>query len=222
MILALFGPPGSGKGTQAKTLLGHLGVPQLSTGDMLRESIRLGETLGIKAKEFMSKGQLVPDDLMVDLIKVRIQRQDCKNGFMLDGFPRTVAQAKALDLMLAGLKTKIDHVVSFCVPTEELVSRLSGRLVCSGCGTSYHEKHKIPKKSGICDLCGKPVVKRDDDKPEVVRTRLETFQRETAPVEAYYAQLGALRSVNATGTEKEIFDRILAVMNYETRKEKSH
>lgn len=212
MILALFGPPGSGKGTQAKTLLKHLGVPQLSTGDMLRESIKLGEPLGIQAKEFMNKGQLVPDSLMIELIKQRIQKPDCKNGLLLDGFPRTVPQAEALDKMLGGLGNSLDRVVSFQVPTDELVSRLSGRLVCSNCGTSYHEVSKPPKVSGICDVCGGKVLKRDDDKPAVVRTRLDTFQRETAPVEAYYASKGVLRPVNALGTEPEIFGRILAAI----------
>lgn len=215
MILILFGPPGSGKGTQAKTLLHKLGIPQLSTGDMLREAIKLGSSLGIRAKEFMNQGKLVPDDLMVTLIKERVQRPDCERGFLLDGFPRTVSQAGSLDAMLVSLKAQIDHVVSLLVPVEELVQRLSGRLVCSRCGTSYHEKTKKPKESGICDVCAGAILKREDDRPEVVRTRLATFQNETAPVENFYAMQGKLKPVDATGNENDVLQRILRAIGYE-------
>ena len=212
MIIALFGPPGSGKGTQAKSLIQELGIPQLSTGDMLREAIKAGASLGVKAKEFMSKGHLVPDGLMIDLIQERIQQKDCGKGFMLDGFPRTVAQAEALDSMLAKLGLTLQHVVSFVVNTEELIKRLSGRLVCSQCGASYHEHTKAPKKAGFCDLCNGSVIKRDDDRPEVVGQRLSTFKAATAPVEAYYEKQGRLRAVDAEGSEKEVFQRILTVI----------
>jgi adenylate kinase len=209
MIVALFGPPGSGKGTQAKTLVKALNIPQLSTGDMLREAIKEGSTLGVKAKEFMNKGQLVPDSLMIDLIQNRIKQSDCKNGFLLDGFPRTVAQAEALDLMLGSLQLKLDHVLSFAVDRAELVDRLSGRLVCSNCGTSYHERTKLPAKAGKCDVCGGPVIKRDDDKPEVVEARLVTFLASTKPVADFYSRAGRLREIKASGAEKDIFERIM-------------
>lgn len=209
MIFALFGPPGSGKGTQAKNLVQALGIPQLSTGDMLREALKAGSALGLEAKEFMNKGQLVPDSLMIGLIRTRIQANDCKQGFMLDGFPRTVAQAEALDKMLVDLELAMEHVVSFLVDRKELVSRLSGRLVCSNCGASYHEVSKAPKKAGVCDICGSPVVKREDDRAEVVEARLETFHASTKPVEDYYREKGRLREVQASGQENEVFQRIL-------------
>lgn len=209
MILALFGPPGSGKGTQAKALVQKLGIPQLSTGDMLRESIKEGTSLGTQAKTFMDQGKLVPDSLMVSLIQDRIRAKDCTKGFMLDGFPRTVAQAEALDSMLAGQSLALDCVVSFLVDRKELVERLSGRLVCSNCGTSYHEKTKQPAKAGICDNCGGNVTKRADDQPAVVETRLETFLAATKPVEDFYRSRGRLREVKASGPEKEVFQRIL-------------
>lgn len=222
MIFALFGPPGSGKGTQAKILVQKLGVPQLSTGDMLREAIKQDSALGIEAKKFMDKGQLVPDSLMIDLIQNRIQAPDCSKGFMLDGFPRTVAQAEALDQMLKAHRLSMDHVVSFVVDRKELVGRLSGRLVCSKCGASYHEKTKQPAKSGICDVCGGPVLKRNDDKPAVVETRLETFLASTKPVEDFYRAKGRLREVDAQGSESEIFERILKAIGRAPERVKSH
>ena len=209
MILALFGPPGSGKGTQAKALIKTLGIPQLSTGDMLREDIKADSELGRQAKEFMNKGQLVPDSLMIGLISKRIKASDCQKGFMLDGFPRTVAQASALDENFAANGLKLDHVVSFMVDRKELVSRLSGRLVCSNCGASYHESTKPPQKAGVCDLCGSGVIKRPDDQTQVVEARLETFRESTKPVEEYYRAKGRLREVNAAGSEEEVFQRIL-------------
>lgn len=222
MILALFGPPGSGKGTQAKRLVAALGVPQLSTGDMLREAIKQGTPLGKRADEFMSKGNLVPDDLMVDLIKARIRNPDCVRGFMLDGFPRTVAQAEALERMLSGLSRTIDHVVSFHVDQEELVHRLSGRLVCSNCGSSFHDQDKPPKSKGKCDVCASGLIKRDDDAPGVVRHRLETFLKSTAPVEQYYKAKGVLRQLDALGAEEEVFERILSVVGRESLSQKTH
>lgn len=211
MIIALFGPPGSGKGTQAKLLIKNLGIPQLSTGDMLRESIKAGTQTGIAAKKFMDQGQLVPDEVMVGLIKDRIALPDCKNGFMLDGFPRTVAQAKALDQMFEVSKLRLDHVVSLNVPRKDLVSRLSGRLVCSGCGASYHEMSKPTKVKGQCDICGAVVSKRPDDRAEVVEARLETFAASTKPVEDYYRAKGNLREIEAQGPENEVYQRIVAV-----------
>ncbi|MCO5143969.1 MAG: adenylate kinase [Oligoflexia bacterium] len=212
MVIALFGPPGSGKGTQAKALVKHLRIPQLSTGDMLRESIKQGTPLGVKAKGFMDKGDLVPDSLMIDLIKDRITGPDCKNGFMLDGFPRTVAQAEALDQMFLQSGLKMESVLSFQVNKLELVDRLSGRLVCTNCGASYHEKTKMTQMPNICDICQGPVVKRDDDKSEVVEARLTTFKESTAPVEEFYRSKGVLKEINAEGSEQEVFQRILAAI----------
>lgn len=212
MIFALFGPPGSGKGTQAKALAKTLAIPQLSTGDMLREAIKSGSELGAEAKSFMNQGQLVPDSLMVELIKGRIGAPDCSNGFMLDGFPRTVAQAKALDTMLDGLHLKLKTVVSFEVDRAELVSRLAGRLVCSSCGASYHELSKRPRKEGVCDTCGGAVIKREDDRADVVEARLQTFLSSTKPVADFYEAQGRLAKVDASGAEKAIFERIMGAL----------
>jgi adenylate kinase len=209
MIFALFGPPGSGKGTQAKALVENLGIPQLSTGDMLREAIKQGTPLGQEAKGYMDKGQLVPDSLMVGLIQHRIQAADCKKGFMLDGFPRTVSQAESLDTMLKDQGLALGAVVSFMVNHNELIARLSGRLMCSKCGTSYHEQSKPPRVAGVCDVCGSAVIKREDDKPAVVQTRLQTFLASTKPVEDFYRAKGRLKEVDAVGTESEIYGRIL-------------
>lgn len=212
MIIALFGPPGSGKGTQAKALMKHLGIPQLSTGDMLREAIKNGTPLGIKAKAYMDKGSLVPDSVMIDLIRARIVELDCKKGFMLDGFPRTVAQAEALEKMFLEHHLKMNSVLSFQVNKPELVDRLSGRLVCTNCGASYHEKTKMTRVPGICDICQGSVIKRDDDKSEVVEARLSTFKEATAPVEAFYRSKGCLKEIDAEGAEQAIFQRILAAI----------
>lgn len=211
MIIALFGPPGSGKGTQAKFLIKNLNIPQLSTGDMLRESIRGGTSTGLEAKKFMDQGKLVPDEVMIGLIRDRIALQDCKNGFLLDGFPRTVAQAQALDDMFDSASLKLDHVISLLVSRKELVGRLSGRLVCSKCGASFHEISKPTKLAGICDVCGADVSKRADDRAEVVEARLETFTASTKPVEEYYRAKGKLREVDAQGSEMQVYQRITSV-----------
>ncbi len=222
MIFALFGPPGSGKGTQAKSLVKTLGIPQLSTGDMLREAIKAGSKLGLEAKEFMTKGQLVPDSIMIGLIESRIQQPDCAMGFMLDGFPRTVAQAEALDGMLEAQGLQLTDVVSFIVNRPELINRLAGRMVCSSCGASYHENFKQPKQAGVCDICGGAVVKRDDDKAEVVKARLETFLEATKPVEDHYRAQGRLREINAEGSEQEVFLRIMQAVRRSAQGVKSH
>jgi adenylate kinase len=210
MIIILFGPPGSGKGTQAKVLEISLGIPQLSTGDMLRSAIKDGNELGKKARSFMDKGRLVPDDLIVELIRNRMDADDCQKGFLLDGFPRTVAQAKSLDSMLEAVSKNIGGVLSFVVNEAEVIKRLSARLTCGACGASFHEVDKAPKISGICDNCGSDkLLKREDDRADVVRARLETFQAETKPVEVYYERKGMLRKINAEGSPKEVEMRIL-------------
>lgn len=216
MVYILFGPPGSGKGTQAKNLQADLKIPQLSTGDMLREAIKAGTELGHKAKSFMDAGDLVPDAVMVGLIEERIQQPDCDAGCLLDGFPRTVPQAEALDVMLAKANKPIQRVVSFLVNDDELVQRLSGRLVCSDCGASFHETTRAPKVSGVCDYCGgKNLKKRDDDAPEVVRNRLKAFKQQTAPVEDFYRKKGLLAQINASGEFSEIYARLREAMSGE-------
>ena len=210
MIIILFGPPGSGKGTQAKILQNSLSVPQLSTGDMLRSAIKEGNELGKKARSFMDKGRLVPDDLIVELIRNRMEAEDCKKGFLLDGFPRTVAQAKSLDSMLEAASKHIGGVLSFIVNEAEVIRRLSGRITCGVCGASYHEADKPPKKQGVCDSCGSDkLLTRDDDRADVVKARLETFQAETKPVEVYYERKGMLYKINAEGSPKDVETRIL-------------
>ena len=215
MILALFGPPGSGKGTQAKVLVRKLRIPQLSTGDMLRAAIKQSSSVGAKARSFMDKGELVPDSLMIELIRERIGGSDCADGFMLDGFPRTVAQAQALDDMLKTQGLSLDRVISLVVDRKELVKRLSGRIVCSKCGASFHELSKPPQKPGLCDVCGGDLIKREDDRPSVVETRLETFLASTRPVENFYRSKGLLTEVDAGGPEAEVLARIMKVIGGE-------
>jgi len=218
MVVVLFGPPGSGKGTQAKTLISKLGIPQLSTGDMLREAIAAGQELGKEAKEFMNQGNLVPDEVMVSLIRERIQAEDCANGFLLDGFPRTEAQAEALDSMLLDVGKPLQKVISFQVDEEELIQRLTGRIVCSSCGASFHETNKPPKLQGKCDYCGSTeLAKRSDDSAEVVRARLKTFQTETAPVEGYYAQKNLLQKIPAMGDPDVISDRVFQALEQDAK-----
>ncbi len=213
MVYILFGPPGSGKGTQAKTLQEDLKIPQLSTGDMLREAIKAGSELGVKAKTFMDAGDLVPDEVMVGLIEERLKDPDCEQGCLLDGFPRTVPQAEALETMLAAASKPISKVVSFQVNEEELVTRLSGRVVCGDCGASFHEDTKPPKQAGQCDYCSsKNLKKRDDDKPEVVRNRLQAFQKQTSPVEDFYKTKGLLSQIDAMGEFENVYSRLREAM----------
>lgn len=198
MIVILLGPPGSGKGTQAKRLITKHGWPQLSTGDMLRSAIQAGTDLGLKAKTYMDKGSLVPDEVVIGLIQDRIQKPDCKGGVVLDGFPRTIPQAEALDRMLQTLGRSVGKVVLFEIPDHELVARLSGRRTCLKCGAMYHVDSAPPKgKSGICDHCGDALVQRDDDKPEVITKRLGVYHQQTAPLAGYYRHKKILVSLDA-------------------------
>ncbi len=197
MNLILLGPPGAGKGTQAKRLQESLGIPQLSTGDMLRALASQGSELGLKAKGFMDAGQLVSDDVMIDMIAERIDETDCGKGFILDGFPRTVAQAEALDEMLGRLKRKLDRVIEMTVDDEALVERITGRFACARCGAGYHDVFQRPRKDGVCDACGHTeFVRRADDTAETVRARLEAYHAQTAPLLPYYRQRGVLSSVD--------------------------
>jgi adenylate kinase len=198
MILVLLGPPGSGKGTQAKRLTAERNWPQLSTGDMLRSAISQGTKLGLEAKSFMDRGALVPDSVVIGLIQERVQRPDSSKGFILDGFPRTIPQAEALDAMLKGAGREVSRVVLFEIPDEELVSRLSGRRTCLKCGAMFHVETMMPKKEGVCDNCGNPLVQREDDRPEVIKKRLDVYHQQTAPVANFYKNQHKLRNLDAT------------------------
>ena len=191
MNLIFLGAPGAGKGTQAEVVCDKLGIPAISTGNMLREAVKNGTPAGLAAKEYMDRGDLVPDEVVIGILKDRIAEDDAKNGFILDGFPRTVAQAEALEAM--GIK--IDKVIEISVPDEKIIARLSGRRVCEGCGASYHIEYKPTKVEGKCNLCGANVVQRIDDKPETVISRLKTYYEKTAPLKDYYQSKGKLVTV---------------------------
>jgi adenylate kinase len=205
MNLILLGAPGAGKGTQAENIERELGIPQISTGNILKAAVKNGTEIGLKAKSFMDAGALVPDEVVIGILKERIAEDDCKGGFILDGFPRTVPQADALDSM--GII--IDKVISIEVPDEKIEARLSGRRACPNCGATYHMEYKKPKTAGKCDKCGADLVTRDDDKPETVRERLVTYHEKTAPLIEYYKGKGKL--VTVLGRE-EVADTTAAVM----------
>jgi adenylate kinase len=197
MNLILLGPPGSGKGTQAKRIEQVYGVPQLATGDMLRAESASGSALGRRVKSIMDSGELVPDDILVAMIRDRIGKADCGNGFVLDGFPRTVPQAEALDRMLAEDRSKLDVVIEFVVSEPDLVDRLSGRFTCRKCGASYHERYNRPKVDGVCDMCGsREFDRRPDDQPAAIRTRFAAYRRQTEPLLDYYQSRGILKKID--------------------------
>jgi adenylate kinase len=197
MNVILLGPPGSGKGTQAKRVEQAYGITQLSTGDMLRAATASGSELGLRVKSIMDSGQLVPDGIIIDMIADRIGQPDCRNGFILDGFPRTLPQAQALDEMLARRGLRLDHVIEFEVDEPALVDRLAGRFSCQQCGASYHEHDNRPCVDGVCDVCGGcEFACRADDRPETVKARLEVYHRQTAPILPYYRDRGILRPVD--------------------------
>ena len=214
MNLILLGGPGAGKGTQAKKLIDLYHIPQVSTGDILRAAVKEGTEMGRKAKEFMDAGKLVPDEVVIGIIKDRLAQADAKKGFILDGFPRTVPQAEALDKVLAGLGTKIDHVVSIDVDEEALVERLTGRRTCknAACGQMYHIKFTPPQKAGVCDKCGGELYQRDDDNEATVRNRLATYNQATAPLIGYYSQKGLVRPIKGVGSIDDIFNQIVGIL----------
>ena len=213
MRLILLGPPGAGKGTQAKLLVERLKIPQVSTGDMLRAAVKAGTPLGQEAKQYMNRGALVPDAVIIGLVRERLQQPDCSRGYILDGFPRTVAQAEALEKTLAGLQASLDSVVSLEVPTEDLVLRIAGRRTCRNCGAMYHVRFSPSKTDGRCDACGGPTYQRDDDREETVRRRLAVYAEQTAPLISFYEARGLLRRVPGTGEIAEIFQRIIAALS---------
>jgi len=212
MGIILLGPPGAGKGTQAKKLTEAFGIPQISTGDMLREAVKTGTELGLKAKSFMDAGGLVPDEVVIGIVKERLSKSDCDKGFILDGFPRTIPQATALDAAAVDLGKDIRFVLSLEVDPDELMERLCGRRTCTGCGAMFHIKFKLPKVSGKCDVCGTALIQRDDDKEETIKKRLDNYNRSTAPLLDYYKGTGKIRSVMASGEIDAIYENIVKIL----------
>ena len=207
MRIILLGPPGAGKGTQAVRFAGKLGVPHISTGDILRRNVAKKTKLGLQAQPYMATGKLVPDDLVIEMTAKRLKEKDARKGFILDGFPRTLAQANALEDL-----TEIDVVVNLFLDPEDLVKRSTGRQVCPDCEAVYHVLTNPPRKTGVCDKCGSDLVQREDDKEEVVRTRITTYEERTEPLCMYYKERGLLRDVYASGHIEEIFERILEAL----------
>ncbi len=212
MNLILLGPPGAGKGTQAQRIVDRYHIPQISTGDILRTAVREKTPLGGKAKEFMDQGKLVPDELVIGIIEERLKAPDCRPGFILDGFPRTIAQAEALEGLLARMGRSIDHVINIEVDEQELVRRLTGRRTCRNCGAMFHILFHPPKEEGVCDRCGGVLYQRDDDREETIRTRLREYQRQTAPLLQYYQERRKLRSISGVGEQNQIFERITSAI----------
>ncbi len=208
MNLILLGPPGSGKGTQAKLIVEKYGIPQISTGDMLREAVAKGTELGKEAKKYMDAGQLVPDEVVIGIVKERLQEPDCEKGFILDGFPRTIPQAEALDKMLEELGKKIDAVINIQVPEEEVVKRIVNRRTCRNCGAVYHLIYNPPKEDNKCDKCGGELYQRDDDREETVRQRYKVYKEQTEPLVDYYAKKGVLYNIDGTKSIEEVFNEI--------------
>lgn len=212
MKIIMLGAPGAGKGTQAKRLAEKFSIPHISTGDIFRANIKNNTELGKKAKEYMDQGLLVPDELTCSLVVDRIVRDDCANGYILDGFPRTIPQAQALDEALNKMGSNMDFAVDVDVPDEAIVSRMSGRRACVGCGATYHVKFNPPKTEGICDACGEALILREDDKPETVQKRLDVYHSQTQPLIDYYNGKGILRTVDGTKPMDQVFEDILNVL----------
>ena len=212
MNLILLGAPGAGKGTLASYLIEQMGVPSISTGNILREAIKNNTPLGQSAKEYMDAGKLVPDEVVIGMLKERIAKRDCKSGFILDGFPRTIPQAEALDKALADMGQKIDYAIDVEVPDENIVKRMGGRRACVGCGATYHLVYAAPKKDGICDVCGGELILRDDDKPETVEKRLHVYHDQTQPLIDYYTKAGILKSVDGTVDMEDVFGAIVSIL----------
>ncbi len=209
MKIIMLGAPGAGKGTQAKLIAEKYQIPHISTGDIFRANIKEGTELGKEAKEYMDKGQLVPDELTVRILLDRVSKDDCKRGYVLDGFPRTIPQAEVLDNEVAKLGDKVDFAIDVDVPDEDIIRRMSGRRCCPKCGATYHIEHIPPKSEGICDVCGSELIIRDDDKPETVKSRLEVYHKQTQPLIDHYSKLNILRTVDGTQDMQDVFDAIV-------------
>lgn len=212
MKIIMLGAPGAGKGTQAKMIAEKYSIPHISTGDIFRANIKEGTELGKKAKTYMDKGELVPDELVVDLVVDRVAKDDAANGYVLDGFPRTIPQAEALDAALDNIGEKVDFAIDVDVPDENIVKRMSGRRACVGCGATYHIEHVPPKKEGICDKCGGELILRDDDKPETVLNRLSVYHEQTQPLIEYYTKKGILKTVDGTVDMMDVFGAITNIL----------
>ena len=212
MKIIMLGAPGAGKGTQAKKISAKYGVPHISTGDIFRANIKGQTELGMKAKVFMDQGQLVPDEITIGMLLDRIQEEDCKKGYVLDGFPRTIPQAESLTKALADMGDHIDYAINVDVPDENIISRMSGRRACLKCGQTYHIVYNPPKKENVCDVCGEALVLRDDDKPETVKKRLDVYHDQTQPLIDYYKAAGVLAEVDGTKYLEAVFQDIVKIL----------
>jgi adenylate kinase len=212
MNIILLGPPGAGKGTQAKFISEKYSIPHISTGDIFRKNIKEKTPLGINAKEYIDKGELVPDSITISIVEERIKEKDCKNGFLLDGFPRTVYQAEALDAVLEKMGSKIDYVINIASSEKEIIERLTGRRVCKVCGAGYHVTNIPPKKEGICDVCGGKLIQRDDDKLETIKNRLRVYESQTRPLIDYYTNTKILVSVDGDKALEPVFKDICNIL----------
>lgn len=212
MKIIMLGAPGAGKGTQAKKIAAKYDIPHISTGDIFRANIKNGTELGKKAKTYMDQGLLVPDELVVDLVVDRVQQDDCKNGYVLDGFPRTIPQAESLDAALEKLNEKIDYAINVEVPDENIINRMGGRRACVGCGATYHVQYNPTKVEDVCDACGEKLILRDDDKPETVQKRLTVYHDQTQPLIDYYTKSGVLKEVNGTVSMEDVFAAIVEIL----------
>ena len=212
MKIIMLGAPGAGKGTQAKMIAEKYAIPHISTGDIFRANIKNVTALGIEAKNYMDLGLLVPDELTVKLLLDRVVKDDCSNGYVLDGFPRTIPQAEVLDEALTKLGDAIDYAINVDVPDENIVKRMSGRRACLSCGATYHVEHIPPKKEGVCDTCGQELVLRDDDKPETVLNRLKVYHDQTQPLIDFYTKKGVLKTVDGTKDMKDVFEDIVSIL----------
>lgn len=212
MKIIMLGAPGAGKGTQAKQIADKYSIPHISTGDIFRANLKEGTELGKKAKEYMDQGLLVPDELTCDLVMGRISQEDCKNGFVLDGFPRTIPQAEALDAALSKIGQKMDYAIDVDVPDDNIINRMSGRRACLNCGATYHIVSIPTKVEGVCDRCGNQVVLRDDDQPETVKKRLEVYHAQTQPLIDYYKKQDILKTVDGTQPMEQVFNAIVEIL----------
>lgn len=212
MKIIMLGAPGAGKGTQAKMIAEKYSIPHVSTGDIFRANIKEQTELGMEAKKYMDQGLLVPDELTVKILLDRVAKDDCKNGYVLDGFPRTIPQAEVLDKAVSELNESIDYAINVDVKDENIIRRMSGRRACLKCGATYHIEHIPPKKEGICDKCGSELVLRDDDKPETVEKRLKVYHEQTQPLIDYYNKKGILREVDGSQDMKDVFNAIVSIL----------